>query len=479
MKIPAHLRTRLGFLFTAGFGLLLLLGGISLYLWLARGYRADFDRTLSSSVEALDRLFHQEKQWFPDSREAAQHVVGELLFPDRVFLAFEGDTLVALSRGPEGITDPAALRPPRGVGEVGRVVANGAAYRVLGMALDDRVDGFVALPEAPLTARLQRLRWALLLGLPMILVVGGVLGALGSGVALRPVVGVAGSACRVAGEVGAGASHFHRLPPARADDEIGAVTEAFNTLVDRLEVALGKERELVEHQRRFLASAAHELRMPVTILRTEAEVALERVRAPEAYRTVLHRIVRESEQLADLVADLLLLARADATSPELAPEALYLDDLVGSVLSRVRNHPDARDRVLRVGRFDPAPATADPALTERAIGVLVHNALVHGRESPVEVHTGVEARNGVVWSWVEVMDEGPGIPPGEEERIFERFVRLDGRTTGSGLGLSIARWIVEVQGGTLTARNRPAGGAVFRMALSGRGEEAPAGPEFA
>lgn len=479
MKLFRHLRIRLAVLFTGGFGILLLLGAVALHEWLAEGYRADFDRTLTASGEALRDLFQQELRWFPEPREAAVHVVGELLFPDRVFLAFEGGELVAASRGPDGLPRTAAFRPPPDAGSPARVVVGPETYRVLAVPLAEGLDGYVALPEKPLEDRMARLRWSLLLGLPLILVVGGVLGAAGARFALRPVVEVAGSAHRVAEEVAGGRSTFHRLPPAETPDEIGVVTEAFNTLVARLEAALGKERELVEHQRAFLAAAAHELRMPVTILRTEAEVALEGRHGAEDYRVALGRVVEESEHLATLVSDLLLLARADATEPRLSAAPLYLDDLVGSVLARVRSHPDARDRVLRVGRFEPAPAFADPVLTERGLGVLVHNALVHGGGSDVEVDTGIdEDETGSMWAWVEVRDHGPGIPPGEEDRIFDRFVRLDPDSSGSGLGLPIARWIAEVQGGDVVGRNRPEGGAAFRLRLprAGVGAEAVGEP---
>lgn len=469
MKLLAHLRTRLAVLFTTGFGILLLGGGLTLYGWMARGYRADFDRMLDASGEALLELFQQELDWFPEPHVAAEHVVSEMLFPDRAFMAFDGERLLGVSHGPEGIPDPQSLR----------ALANGggpdAEYQVLRIPLQGTVSGYVALPLAPLDARLARLRLTLLLGLPLILVVGGLLGAAGARMALRPVVGVADAACALAEDVARGSDVFKRLPHAPADDEVRELTQAFNTLTDRLEAALARERELVQHQRDFLATAAHELRMPVTILRTEAEVALEGEEDASRYQAALEHVVDESGRLGDLVADLLLLARADATRPRLTPVALYLDDLVGGVLARVRRHPAAANRVIQVGRFDPAPVEADRTLTERAVGVLVHNALVHGGDSWVDVHTGSDQDV----AWVEVHDGGPGIPPGGEERIFERFVRLDPEAGGSGLGLAIARWIAEVQGGSLRGWNRPEGGAAFRLELPLRPQSATDTPSEA
>ena len=108
--------------------------------------------------------------------------------------------------------------------------------------------------------------------------------------------------------------------------------------------------------------------------------------------------------------------------------------------------------------------TGDPVLLERLLLVLVHNALIHAPGAPVEVSTGTRVAGDRPFSWVTVRDRGPGIPPAERERVFERFARLNTGVAGSGLGLAIARSIAEAHGGTLTLDDVPEG-ASFTLLL--------------
>jgi signal transduction histidine kinase len=173
--------------------------------------------------------------------------------------------------------------------------------------------------------------------------------------------------------------------------------------------------------------------------------------------------------MGELVSDLLLLARADSASPELHPRRVFLDDLASQVLHRLRAHPEARGRALRLGDFESAPAVVDATLVERALTVLLHNALVHASPSAIEVAAGCDEAG----SWVCVRDWGPGIPEHARDEVFGRFVRLDPRVPGTGLGLPIAAWIAETHGGTLKLDAPPGGGARFIL----RVPAAPVGGE--
>lgn len=458
---PLPLRWRLTGWFVLGFGLLLGAAALGLHAWLAHSYRAQFDQELDRSAGAIQELHRQEREYFADDWSAAEHAVQELLFEDRVFVALRSDGTTMTSRG-FSLVDRLVPQLPAHAGDtLFDVTAEGVPFRVAHRPLGSDVSAFVVLSRASLDQRLARLRTALAGGLPLVLVLGGLLGAAGARRALRPVAQVAAAAGTVAREVHEGRDEFTRLPPAPLQDELGLLTGAVNELVDRLGPALRKERALVAAQRDFLASAAHELRMPVTILRSEAEVALEGDAHPGAHRDALRRIAEEAEQLSVLVNDLLLLARADSVAPEIQPERLFMDDLAARVLQRVGRHPAARGRELRLEDFDPAPVRGDPTLVERALAVLVHNALIHAAPSDVVVGSGSDGTT----SWVEVVDRGPGIPPEARERIFERFVRLDGSTPGTGLGLPIARWIAGLHGGTLTLDAPPGGGSRFTLRL--------------
>jgi len=472
MRLP--LRVRLGLLFTAGFGVLLCAGAWALHQRLVRGYEAEFDRSLEASADGFVALHREEMSSFGDPWRAAEHALGELLYPDRFFMAWRDGSDPLVSRGLGDRTPPEAFLPPPGAETDWDVSVQGTPYRVVSRTLAPDLQGYVVHNRSPLDQRIESLGTTLLVGLPLVLVLGGLMGAVGSRSALTPVVDVAASARSVAQKVAGGGDSFEHLGEPEGRDEVAILTSSFNELVDRLGPALQRERALVDQQRAFLAAAAHEMRMPVTIVRSEAEVALEGdPEDGERLRRALERVVEESEGLGELVADLLLLARADAAGPELHPRRVFLDDLAGEALHRLSNHPASKDRSLRLGNFETAPALVDPGLVQRAIAALLHNALVHAAPSAVEISAGSDG----TWSWVSVGDGGPGIPEAEQERIFERFVRLDSSVAGTGLGLPIARWIVEAHGGDLSLQSDESGGARFTLrfpAAPGRPSLTPA-----
>ncbi len=449
---PLGLRTRLALVFATGFAVLLGLGALGLYLHLARSYRRDFDHGLSDAARGVRALFQLDRPEFGSASATAVHVVGELAYGDRTLVAFDssGHFVVASQRlpGEPYFNDVPASGPPRRLSTV--VLRDGPA-RIIRVPLDG-VQVVIAMGTLPLERRLVRLRRSLVTVLPVILVLGAVVGAWGSGLVLRPIVRVAESAERISEQVEAGATGFTRLSSHAAGDEISSLTDALNLLVDRLGSALERERGVAERQRQFLADVAHELRTPVAILRSEAEVTLRAKPDPVLDREALERIATESAELGTLVGDLLLIARGDHNGLQPAQERLYLDDLVTPVLNRVRALPQAANRELRHGEFEAAPVCGDRPMLERALLALVHNALLHAPGSAIEISSGSAAGNGSGGgtSWVTVRDFGPGVAPELRQRIFDRFARGTATVAGTGLGLAIARSIAEAHGGTLT-----------------------------
>jgi signal transduction histidine kinase len=462
---PLALRARLAIVFASGFALLLVLGGVLLYLQLRRGYVRDFDHGLEDGARAARSILAIDRPEYPTKEAAIAHVVGELIYGDRTIAAFASDgSLLAVSRRiPEHpYFDDVRLSMPREVPTT--ITLRAGEARVLRATLAEDIDLVLAVDTSPLQHRLAKLRLALFTGLPLILIVGGMFGAWVSALVLRPVVEVARAAEQVGHEVAEGATSFTRVPPHTAGDELTVLTKAINLLIDRLGVALARERRVAEQQRRFLADAAHELRTPVAILRSEAEVALKGGGGDADYREALGRIAAEAEDLGGLLNDLLLVARSDSGALASRSERVYLDDLANAVIGRASKLPQAGGREFRWDDFEAAPVMGDPVLLERALLVLVHNALVHGT-GPVQLSSGVRREGGHDWSWLSVRDSGPGIPPPDRERVFERFSRLDRESTGAGLGLSIARAIVEAHGGTLTL-TEAAPGAEFLLRLA-------------
>jgi heavy metal sensor kinase len=248
-----------------------------------------------------------------------------------------------------------------------------------------------------------------------------------------------------------------RLVVSGAGRELDAVAASFNHVLDRLGSALVT-------QRRFMADASHELRTPVSIMRTAADVTLGQPRRDEAeYRDALQAVAQQSSRLARLVDDMLVLARADAGGYPVLRAEVDLDAIVSDSVRELAPRAAAKD--IRVTtRLEPVSVTADEALLRRLLGNLLSNALTYTPRGGTVAVTMV-SRPGVVS--IHVADTGPGIPAGDRERVFERFVRLDPARSegGAGLGLAIARWAAEVHGGQVELLRSDSAGSVFSATL--------------
>lgn len=215
--------------------------------------------------------------------------------------------------------------------------------------------------------------------------------------------------------------------------------------------------ETVARMREFMSDAAHELRTPVTVLRTELEVALERPRDGSDDGAAFERIAGHAARLSSVVDDLFTLARAE--SGELAVESatLFLDDIVSDSVSGFASVATARRITLRLAEFEECPVLGSTTLLRRAVGILLDNALKYTRAGG-RVTASVRAAEAVV---LEVSDTGIGIDPGALPRVFDRFYRSDparSAAAGAGLGLSIALRIAELHAGTLTIASEPGRG---------------------
>jgi signal transduction histidine kinase len=214
----------------------------------------------------------------------------------------------------------------------------------------------------------------------------------------------------------------------------------------------------LEHMRRFMADAAHELRTPVTVLRTRAEVALEQPRPPSDYAQALESIAREAKRLGALVEDLLLLARADAGERLLRRERLFLDDIALDAAGAARVVAERRGVTLEVGEFAEAPIDGDRALVRQLLMIVLDNAI---KFTPAGGRVQVDVATANGHALAVVADDGPGIPREQLPHVFERFYRGDpsrGRTAGAGLGLAIARWIAETHDAEIVLDSEPGRG---------------------
>ncbi|HEX9292139.1 MAG TPA: ATP-binding protein [Gemmatimonadales bacterium] len=213
----------------------------------------------------------------------------------------------------------------------------------------------------------------------------------------------------------------------------------------------------MEQMRRFMADAAHELRTPVTILRTRTEVALSQPRDATGDTAAFQAIERETERLGGIVGDLLTLARADSGERQVVHGPLYLDDVVSQAVGSARTLAERKGVALAVGSFEEAQIVGDARLVERLVLIVLDNAIKYTPEGG-RVRLDVTARDAK--RSVIVTDTGIGIPSDQLPRIFERFYRGDrarSQAEGAGLGLPIARWIAALHGARISVASEPTG----------------------
>lgn len=311
----------------------------------------------------------------------------------------------------------------------------GAAFVVVVSAVDGAAARTLAGVRAVIVAGLGA-------GALVSLLVGRVLAAR----VTRPLSDVARTAAAVErGDLAA------RVPGDAARDEVGALKRSLNAMLARLEA-------LVDAQRRFAADAAHDLRTPVAVLRTELEVALRRPRGARAYREAIGRALEQVRDLGALAEDLLVLARAEAgAGADWA--AFELSEALAPVLGTYARAAAAKGLGFDCGVPAGAWVRGDRALVARAVANLLDNAVAlteRGEVGVSVVASGERVR-------VRVHDTGPGLPDGAVG-LFERF-RKGERSGGAGLGLSIVREVARAHGGEATAGGRDGGGAVFTLEL--------------
>src|SRR5213593_1841819 len=214
----------------------------------------------------------------------------------------------------------------------------------------------------------------------------------------------------------------------------------------------------MDQMRRFMADAAHELRTPITLLRTRTEVALSQDREAARDATTLRAIERETAQLGKIVGDLLTLARADAGERTIAQAPVYLDDVAAEAVEAVRTLAEQKRVAIAVGRFEEAKVTGDAALVRQLLVIVLDNA-VKFTPGGGKVTLDVAAEDGK--ATVVIADTGIGIPAEQLPRVFERFYRGDParrEADGAGLGLAIARWIADAHGARIELASPPGGG---------------------
>ena len=479
--ILGSMQARLTFWYTGVLALVLLMFAVSTYLYLARAARQRTDDSLSDTASSFISNFNSE---LSDEHQPADDAVREAArgfhFRDRQMIVFDdrrnvvdaSDTAEELPFGTRWFTLPAA-QPQLGdlLDEASR---NGRAYatffdsknamRVLAVAAPAGPQHsylfVVANPLRDQEKALSQARKAFYVAVPLALLLASLGGYFLAHKSLAPVVTIGEQAARI------GAANLNeRIPVPTNNHELGRLALIFNDLLARLDLSFAQ-------QKRFMADASHELRTPVAVICGESEVALsQQTRENADYRESLSIVNDEGQRLTRMVEDLFTLARADAGEYPLVLADFYLDESVNECVRSVRSLAAQKD--LEISYQPPVREIAfrgDEPLVRRMVLNLLHNAIKYTAKGG---QVRVSVKENQQHSEVVISDTGPGIPVEAQSQVFDRFFRVDKARSrdeslngsGAGLGLSIARWVALLHGGSIALEHSDRKGTTFIISL--------------
>jgi signal transduction histidine kinase len=454
-------RARLTISFTALFGAIVLALAIAAYI-LARNdayLRLDAALQVATGATAMSAAHelgeHATKLGGERDLQLVLEEGGSSALADTQILVREGPRSAAYKSGTPYSFDLRNIPPEK--------LANGVTfhgYRIatrnlLAPKFNTAYRVYAAKPIASSLAPLARIRVGLFVLVPIGLSLAGIAGYLLAKKSLHPLKQLAQTVDEVTySDLSA------RVKPSNRDDEIGTLGRRFNSLLDRLERAFTL-------QRRFMADASHQIRTPVTVALTAAQVTS---RDPTANlrdcKDALHIIEHQMLQLRKAVEDMFFLSQADVASLKIERKEVYLDDAVSDAIRAAKTLSRQKEQILTVSELPEAACLGDVDLLKQAVMILLDNS-VKFTPPGGDIEVAVSRREK---SWVcSVTDTGTGISEAAQARVFERFFRerRPGKeaAAGAGLGLAIAKSIVESHDGTLTLVESRPGRTRFEIAI--------------
>lgn len=420
-----------------------------------------------NASEALDRQLRQDFTWVYASLYQAPDGMYMISAPERIdpdfplpwIQVWRGDRSRVVYRNTEAEFRPIPESRAADEGIV-TIASDTGNMRILtergelrGPFAASRIVIQVGRSEASMKAQMRDLAVMLVLGLPLAVAVAGIGGYALARRALAPIERMTGHARTISAE------RLHdRLPVDNPDDEMGRLAAVFNVTLSRLEQSF-------EQMRRFTADVSHQLRTPLTAIRSVGEVGLRTSHRDESsYRAIIGSMLEETDRLAVLVDRLLTLSRAEMGQGTFARDVVNLAELAEDVAGHLGVLAEEKGQSLSVDATGAPTAVADRVVLRQALINLVDNAI---KFTPAGGAISIRVSGIDGTAMLDVSDTGPGIPNEARERVFDRFYRGDEDAAGgTGLGLSIAKSAVEANGGALTVERSGPHGTTFRITLA-------------
>jgi heavy metal sensor kinase len=441
------------------------------YVMLSRALHQKLDLGLRASVEAAAASLTHETAEGETPSQAAHSTAQDLFIPDQALAVYDAEGRLLAERHSR---DQAQARLPElslipddhpflftiDVEQPAQVGRLRVAAQRLRIAPDGRIY-LVAVCQSfeTVTGELSALLRVFSVAVPLALMLAGLGGWFLARQSLAPVVAMSETARRLSAE-----TLEERLPVANPRDELGQLAATFNDLLARLNAAFAQQRQ-------FMADASHELRTPLHVLRTAAQVTLERTRREEEYRDALIMIDEQAARLKHIVEEMFTLARADAGRRPVEHRDFYLDELVTQAARAAGMLAARKGITVQLAPTTEAIYRGDENLLRQMLFNLLDNAIKYTSAGGV-IGLKLFQKNGDLL--ITVTDTGGGIPEESKPHIFERFYRADqarsraesnGNGSGAGLGLSIARWVAEAHGGTIRLERSDPTGTTFAVVL--------------
>jgi two-component system OmpR family sensor kinase len=443
-----RLRTRVTLVSAILMAVVLSATGVFVYLRLQTELRRTLEETLRSRADAELLVVEGSGSLPVDQPDDA---FAQLIAPDGSVVESSSSIAGARAFASSGVGAP-TFSEREDVTIEGEVVparmlavpVEGGGVLVVGASLDDQ------------RTTLGRLATALAIGGPLALILAVGVTWLLVGWTLRPVESMRAEAAAIsAGDPG------RRLPIPGTGDELARLAETLNAMLDRLE-------EAIERERRFVDDASHELRTPLSNLKAELELALRRSRTSDELERALRSASEETDRLARLADDLLVLARSDRGRLPIRREPVDVAEMVGGTVDSFAARASERRVGIDVNVPRELRADVDELRMRQALGNLLDNGL---RYVPAGGRLSVAAERDDGSLRLEVRDNGPGFPAEFLPVAFEAFARPDASRSrpegGTGLGLAIVAAVAQAHGGTAAAANAPGGGAVVILSIPG------------